>query len=155
MRFYSRKGLFLGIIIWGTMAFMVCSFLFQYSGQKGVAGYIVGILINGLLLAFFSLHWFGIYYEIGEEFLTGMIFWNHLHIDYLWVDNSLKGKGYGKKLLNHIEKTASEYNCRLILLDSFSFQTPDFYQKFGYKVVGIVEDHPKGFKQYYLEKKLI
>jgi ribosomal protein S18 acetylase RimI-like enzyme len=72
------------------MAFMVCSFLFQYSGQKGVAGYIVGILINGVLLAFFSWHWFG------KEFLTGTIFWNHLHIDYLWVDNSLRGKGYGK-----------------------------------------------------------
>jgi hypothetical protein len=69
MRFYSKKGLFLGIIIWGTMAFMVCSFLFQYSGQKGVAGYIVGILINGVLLAFFSWLWFGTHYEIGEEFL--------------------------------------------------------------------------------------
>ncbi|WHY75304.1 GNAT family N-acetyltransferase [Neobacillus sp. WH10] len=87
--------------------------------------------------------------------ITGTIFWYHLHIDYLWVDNSLRGTGYGKELLNHIEKTARENNCRLILLDSFSFQAPDFYQKFGYKVLGIVEDHPKGFKQYYLEKKLI
>lgn len=87
--------------------------------------------------------------------MTGTIFWYHLHIDYLWVDNSLRGKGYGKELLNYIEKTARENNCRLILLDSFSFQTPDFYQKLGFKVVGIVEDHPKGYKQYYLEKKLI
>ncbi|MFP5114089.1 GNAT family N-acetyltransferase [Bacillaceae bacterium C204] len=86
--------------------------------------------------------------------ITGTIFWYHLHIDYLWVDNSLRGKGYGKELLNHIEKTAREKNCRLILLDSFSFQAPDFYQKFGYNVVGIVEDHPKGYKQYFLEKKL-
>ncbi|WP_223592747.1 GNAT family N-acetyltransferase [Neobacillus bataviensis] len=86
--------------------------------------------------------------------ITGTIFWYHLHIDYLWVDNSLRGKGYGKELLNHIEKTARENNCRLILLDSFSFQAPDFYQKLGFKVVGIVEDHPKGYKQYYLEKKL-
>lgn len=87
--------------------------------------------------------------------ITGTIFWYHLHIDYLWVDNSLRGKGYGKELLNHIEKTARENNCRLILLDSFSFQAPEFYLKFGYKVVGIIEDHPKGYKQYYLEKKLI
>ncbi|MED1472015.1 GNAT family N-acetyltransferase [Bacillus salipaludis] len=86
--------------------------------------------------------------------ITGTIFWYHLHIDYLWVDNSLRGKGYGKELLNHIEKMARENNCRLILLDSFSFQAPDFYQKLGFKVVGIVEDHPKGYKLYYLEKKL-
>ncbi|MET3195573.1 GNAT family N-acetyltransferase [Bacillus sp. OAE603] len=86
--------------------------------------------------------------------ITGTIVWYHLHIDYLWVDNALRGKGYGEKLLQHIEKTAIENNCRLILLDTFSFQAPDFYQKLGFKVVGIVEDHPKGFKQYYLEKKL-
>lgn len=62
---------------------------------------------------------------------------------YLWVDNSLRGKGYDKELLNHIEKTARENNCRLILLDSFSFQAPEFYLKFGYKVVGIIEDARK------------
>jgi len=46
--------------------------------------------------------------------ITGTIFWYHLHIDYLWVDHSLRGKGYGKKLVNHLEKTARENNCRLI-----------------------------------------
>jgi ribosomal protein S18 acetylase RimI-like enzyme len=64
----------------------------------------------------------------------------------------LRGKGYGKELLNQIENTAKENNCRLILLDSFSFQAPDFYQKYGYKVVGIVEDHPKGFKNTILKR---
>jgi ribosomal protein S18 acetylase RimI-like enzyme len=49
--------------------------------------------------------------------ITGTIVWYHLHIEYLWVDNSLRGKGYGKELLNHIEKTAIENNCRLVLLD--------------------------------------
>ncbi|MEH7087201.1 GNAT family N-acetyltransferase [Neobacillus drentensis] len=87
--------------------------------------------------------------------ITGRIFWHHLYIDYLWVDPSLRGRGYGKELINHIEKTARKNNCRLILLDSFSFQAPNFYQKLGFNVVGIVDDHPKGFKQYYLEKKLI
>ncbi|MCM3118792.1 GNAT family N-acetyltransferase [Neobacillus sp. MER 74] len=86
--------------------------------------------------------------------ITGTIFWYHLHIEYLWVDHSLRGKGYGEDLLNHIEKTAKENNCRLILLDTFSFQAPDFYKKCGYKVIGKVEDHPKGHNQYYLEKKL-
>ena len=87
--------------------------------------------------------------------ITGTIFWYHLHIDFLWVDDSLRGKGYGKELLNQIEKAAMENKCRLILLDTFSFQAPDFYQKFGFEVVGIVEDHPKGYQQYYLEKRLV
>jgi ribosomal protein S18 acetylase RimI-like enzyme len=87
--------------------------------------------------------------------ITGTIFWYHLHIDYLWVDQSLRGKGFGKELLEKIEASARENHCRLILLDTFSFQAPDFYQKYGYKVVGIVENHPKGHQQYYLEKRLL
>ncbi|MFC0272353.1 GNAT family N-acetyltransferase [Metabacillus herbersteinensis] len=38
----------------------------------------------------------------GEKVLggiTGTIFWYKLNIDFLWVDESLKGPGYGKKLL--------------------------------------------------------
>ncbi|SEM20467.1 Acetyltransferase (GNAT) family protein [Mesobacillus persicus] len=88
--------------------------------------------------------------------ITGTIFWYCLHIDFLWVDESLRGKGYGKELLARIEKIASENHCRLIQLDTFSFQAPDFYQKYGYTIVGIVEEHPnKEHKQYYLTKKLM
>jgi ribosomal protein S18 acetylase RimI-like enzyme len=87
--------------------------------------------------------------------ITGTIFWYHLHIDFLWVDQSLRGRGYGKALLEQIEESAKEHHCRLILLDSFSFQAPDFYQKYGYHVVGKVENHPKGHTQYYLEKRLV
>ncbi|MFS0780220.1 hypothetical protein [Bacillus sp. 1P06AnD] len=57
-------------------------------------------------------------------------------------------------LVRKIEKEASKRNCRFIQLDSFSFQAPGFYQCLGYSVVGIVEDFPRGFKQYYLVKSL-
>lgn len=87
--------------------------------------------------------------------VTGAIFWYHLHIDFLWVDHSLRGKGYGKELLERIEASARENHCRLILLDTFSFQAPDFYQKYGYEVVGLVENHPEGHQQYYLEKRIL
>ncbi len=88
--------------------------------------------------------------------ITGIIFWYHLHIDFLWVDESLRGKGYGKELLDHIEKTARENKCRLIQLDTFSIQAPGFYQKYGYRVIGTIEEHPnEDFQQYYLEKRLV
>ncbi|MCU9614815.1 GNAT family N-acetyltransferase [Caldibacillus lycopersici] len=87
--------------------------------------------------------------------ITGTIFWYHLHIDFLWVEESLRGQGYGSQLLRKIEAAAKENKCRLILLDSFSFQAANFYQKFGYQVVGIVENHPKGHQQYFFEKRLV
>ncbi|MFT9497492.1 MULTISPECIES: GNAT family N-acetyltransferase [Bacillota] len=87
--------------------------------------------------------------------ITGTIFWYNLHIDFLWVDESLRGNGYGKELLNRIEKIARENRCQLIQLDTFSFQAPDFYQKNGYEIVGVIEGHPnKENQQYYLKKKL-
>lgn len=88
--------------------------------------------------------------------ITGTIFWRHLHIDFLWVDQSLRGQGYGEKLLQSIEEIAITNQCRLIQLDTFSFQAPEFYQKYGYEVVGVVEDHPaKDLQQVYLLKRLV
>ncbi|UFT98342.1 GNAT family N-acetyltransferase [Radiobacillus kanasensis] len=86
--------------------------------------------------------------------ITGTMFWHHLHIDFLWVSDEVRGKGYGSELIEHIEFFAKENNCRLLLLDTFSFQAPDFYQKLGFDVVGVVEDHPKGHSQYFLQKRL-
>jgi ribosomal protein S18 acetylase RimI-like enzyme len=87
--------------------------------------------------------------------ITGTIFWFNLHIDYLWVDESVRGNGYGVELLNRIEEIARENRCKLIQLDTFSFQAPKFYQKNGYETVGVIEEHPnKGNQQYYLKKKL-
>ncbi len=53
-----------------------------------------------------------------------------------------------------LEDIAKEKGCRLILLDSFSFQAPEFYKKHGYREYGVVEDHPKGHSQHFLEKRL-
>lgn len=76
----------------------------------------------------------------------------HLHIDFLWVDESVRHDGYGSQLLHEIEGIAKEKGCRLILLDSFSFQAPEFYKKHGYREYGVVEDHPKGYSQHFLKR---
>ncbi|MBC6973281.1 GNAT family N-acetyltransferase [Bacillus sp. Xin] len=86
--------------------------------------------------------------------ITGTMYFYHLHIDFLWVDESVRHEGYGSQLLNKIEEMAKEKGCRLILLDSFSFQAPEFYKKQGYREFGVVEDHPKGYSQHFLEKRL-
>ncbi|QDP41077.1 GNAT family N-acetyltransferase [Radiobacillus deserti] len=86
--------------------------------------------------------------------ITGTMFWHHIHIDFLWVSEKARGEGYGTQLMNRLEAFAKEHTCRLILLDTFSFQAPDFYQKLGFEIVGIVEDHPKGYSQYFLQKRL-
>ena len=93
--------------------------------------------------------------DLGEIIggITANIFWHHMHIDFLWVDKSVREKGYGRELLKRMETLALDKGCRLIFLDTFSFQAPEFYKKNGYEVFGTIEDHPKGFNQYFLHKK--
>lgn len=86
--------------------------------------------------------------------VTGTIFWQHLHIDFLWVDIEHRGRGYGSQLLKKAERVAKDKLCRIILLDTFSFQAPDFYKKHGYVEYGIIQDHPKGFSQHFFQKRL-
>ncbi|MGM0844729.1 MAG: GNAT family N-acetyltransferase [Bacillota bacterium] len=86
--------------------------------------------------------------------ITATLFWGHCHIDYLWIEQSCRKKGYGKELLAKMEKLAKDKGCYLIILDTFSFQAPEFYKSQGYKVFGTVEDFPKGNRQFYLEKRL-
>ncbi|AWC27814.1 GNAT family N-acetyltransferase [Bacillus cytotoxicus] len=77
-----------------------------------------------------------------------------LVIQFLWIDESLQGKGFGKKLIKKAEKFAVEKKCRIIKVDTFSFQAPDFYKNLGFEVYGTVEDFPEGHNHYLLFKKL-
>lgn len=86
--------------------------------------------------------------------ITGTMFWRNLHIDFLWVDEEVRGSGLGRELLWNIESYAKEKGCHLMLLDTFSFQAPGFYLREGFEVCGKVDDHPEGHTLYYLLKRL-
>lgn len=86
--------------------------------------------------------------------VTCTLFWQHMHIDFLWVEETKRKEGLGAKLLAEAENFAKQKGARLIKLDSFSFQAPRFYEKHGYTVYGKLEDHPLGHTQYYLVKRL-
>ncbi|AJH17811.1 GNAT family N-acetyltransferase [Bacillus mycoides] len=86
--------------------------------------------------------------------ITAITFWHHVYVDFLWVSEEYRHEGYGSNLMNLIEEFAIKKECRLIQLDTFSFQAPNFYKKHGYKVIGVSEDYPKGHNHYYLEKRL-
>ena len=72
----------------------------------------------------------------------------------LWVDESLRGHGLGKRLLLAAETEARRRSCTQIVLSTHSFQAPKFYEKFGFQVVAAVDDYPRGHRQIYLRKRL-
>jgi ribosomal protein S18 acetylase RimI-like enzyme len=77
-----------------------------------------------------------------------------LYIQFLWISEKLRGQGYGSKLLQEIESISRARGCKLIHLESWNFQAPDFYKKHGFEVFGILEGFPEGFKKYSLRKLL-
>ncbi|MDY0899385.1 MULTISPECIES: GNAT family N-acetyltransferase [Pantoea] len=80
---------------------------------------------------------------------------NWLCIDYLWVDETLRGSGLGSALLEAAEQEAGKMGCLYALVDTFSFQALPFYQKQGYQPQMSLPDFPQtGMQRHYLTKTL-
>jgi len=87
---------------------------------------------------------------------AGVRFWigvDWAMVEWLWVAEAHRGAGVGKKLLGAVEAEARENNCRGVYLDTFSFQAPNFYARFGYGEFGRVRDCPAGFDRIWLQKR--
>lgn len=87
--------------------------------------------------------------------LYGYTWGDCCQIEILWVHASLRGQGYGTRLLRAAEEEAVRRGCTISVLDTFSFQAPDFYQKQGYEIIGAVDSYPRPQHQViYLKKRL-
>lgn len=87
--------------------------------------------------------------------LFGDIYWNALQVFTLWVHEEHRGKGKGRALLDEAEKVARDKGCTLMMVETTSFNGPDFYLKFGFEITGTVENFPEGCTFYYFNKKLV
>lgn len=75
-------------------------------------------------------------------------------ITQLWVDEKVRKMGLGKILLEAGEIEAKSKGCHTILVRSYSFQAPHFYEKYGYGVEHIVNSYPEHHSYYILTKKI-
>ena len=75
-------------------------------------------------------------------------------ITQFWVSEDVRGNGIGKKLLEAAEEEARRNACSTILVRTYSFQAPSFYEKHGYGVEHAVENFPHGHRYYILTKAL-
>lgn len=80
--------------------------------------------------------------------------WNGMHIDSLWVDESLRGQGWGQKLMEEAEKEGRKKGCTIAFTDTFTWQAPEFYKKLGYTEYGKLENYPLGNSLTYFSKNL-
>lgn len=72
----------------------------------------------------------------------------------LWVDETLRLQGQGRRLMQAFEQAAMARGCTTFYLDTFSFQAPAFYRALGYEVVLTLAGYTGGVEKYTMVKHL-
>jgi GNAT superfamily N-acetyltransferase len=93
-----------------------------------------------------------------QEIVAGISGWTWAQaceIRELWVHQALRGHGYGRALLESAEQQARARGCKVIMMSSYSFQAPGFYQKCGYELAWQLHDFPPGHQYCFLVKRLL
>ena len=106
-----------------------------------------------------AIHRFACYARSPEGTLVGgaLARWwgTACELQQLWVDEALRRRGIGALLMQRVEATAIERGCRLIYLDTFSFQAPEFYYGLGYEIACQLDGFPNGGSKFILRKALV
>ena len=85
--------------------------------------------------------------------MLGNIWAGGIHIGTLAVTMAMRGRGFGKQLMEQAELYAVEHGCTMAFLETFSFQARPFYEKLGYRVFGMLE-YPVDHQVYFMTKQL-
>lgn len=87
--------------------------------------------------------------------ILGGTYWSWMHLDILWVAEKYRRTGIGSRLLKAAESEAVRRGCHSVHVDTMSWQAPEFYRKYGYRIIGELENIPTGNKKFHLVKDLI
>jgi|GEM_PF-601309 len=87
--------------------------------------------------------------------IYGSTYWDWYDLRFLWVHESLRGKGYGAQLLQHAEAECRRRGVTGIVCDTADFQALPFYQQYGFEVFATMSDRPPDHTSYFLKKLLM
>lgn len=78
---------------------------------------------------------------------TADLLWDWLYLDELWVAESLRGTGLGRRLIEAVERYAHEHNLVGVWLWTQNWQADRFYSALGYSEFARFPDFPRGYER--------
>ena len=86
--------------------------------------------------------------------IDGFTWGGYARIKLLWVEESHRGLGLGRRLVTTVEDEARARGCTTIVTSSHEFQAPGFYERLGYTLAGQTTETPRGYREFLFEKRL-
>ena len=102
--------------------------------------------------------WLAIFVRDGAQRIVagicGSTWGGCLEIRQFWVEEARRRQGLGTRLYLAAENEARRRGCRQIILSTFDFQAPAFYERHGFEIVAVVDDHPRSNRNLLVRKGL-
>ncbi|TIL92726.1 MAG: GNAT family N-acetyltransferase [Mesorhizobium sp.] len=87
--------------------------------------------------------------------ISGYTAWGWLYVQWLWVDERLRGQRMAGRMLDAAEQEAVARGCHGALIDTFNPKAATAYERQGYRPFGVLPDFPVGRSRVFLQKKLL
>ncbi|ESZ29990.1 MULTISPECIES: GNAT family N-acetyltransferase [unclassified Mesorhizobium] len=87
--------------------------------------------------------------------ISGYTAWGWLYVQWLWVDERLRGQHMAGTMLDAAEQEAVARGCNNAWIDTFNPNAAKVYQRQGYRPFGSLADFPVGRSRIFLQKELV
>jgi GNAT superfamily N-acetyltransferase len=87
--------------------------------------------------------------------LLGGVYWGWLDIQTIWLDETLRGQGYGVQILARAEQEAAALGCTGAVIEVPGADSVGFFEHCGYTLFGALTDRPPGEFTRFMRKILI
>jgi GNAT superfamily N-acetyltransferase len=77
-----------------------------------------------------------------------------LFLDLVYLPKTMRGGGLGSRLLAMAEEEGRKRGCKSAVLYTISFQAPEFYKRYSWRVFGEIPCDPPGTSRIFMTKEL-
>lgn len=87
--------------------------------------------------------------------LTGVFFITSVQVRFLWLSEAIRKQGIGSQLISQLELMCAEKKIGNIMVDTYTFQAPLFYESHGFEEIGRYKDYlVEGVDKIFYQKRL-